>query len=327
MYQYSEQNTTSRAVFLEGDYELTDKLTLTLGGRYTEDEKESKQFGVVNTITPPFTDHPEEKWEEFTPRAGFRYAVDEDMMVYLTYSKGFRAGGFNGRVASLVEAREAYDPETVDSYELGIKSEWLDNRLRFNGNIFYMEYDDKQEELQLPDDGDTGQKTVVENAASATIQGVELEVQAFLGEGLSLRGNVGYLDTEYDDFSYVDINGDTIDLSGLEFRRAPDWTGSLDMTYQWEMIGGIAWVRGAYRYLGEHFVNVTNSPELENDAQNLFDASVNFSYDAFTFSVFGRNLTDEDGYIHGYDVAGLWSYAATRPPRTYGFEAVYNFGD
>ncbi|MEM8661700.1 MAG: TonB-dependent receptor, partial [Pseudomonadota bacterium] len=327
VYQYSEQNTTSRAVFLKGDYELTDKWTLTLGGRYTEDEKESKQFGAVNTITPPFTDHPEEKWEEFTPRAGVRYAVNDDMMYYFTYSKGFRAGGFNGRVASVVEAREAYDPETVDSYELGIKSEWMDNRLRFNGNIFYMEYDDKQEELQLPDDGDTGQKTVVENAASATIQGVELEVQAFLGEGLSLRGNLGYLDTEYDDFSYVDINGDTIDLSGLEFRRAPDWTGSLDMTYQWEMIGGIAWVRGAYRYLGEHFVNVTNSPELENDAQNLFDASVNFSYDAFTFSLFGRNLTDEDGYIHGYDVAGLWSYAATRPPRTYGFEAVYNFGD
>ena len=93
------------------------------------------------------------------------------------------------------------------------------------------------------------------------------------------------------------------------------------------MAGGTAWVRGAYHYIGSHYVNVTNSPELENDDQNLIDASVNYSYDAFTFSVYGRNLTDEDGYTHGYDVAGLWSYAATRPPRTYGFEVVYNFGE
>jgi iron complex outermembrane receptor protein len=93
------------------------------------------------------------------------------------------------------------------------------------------------------------------------------------------------------------------------------------------MGSGKAWVRGAYHYIGDHYVNVSNSPELKNDAQNLIDASVNYSIDAFTFSVYGRNLTDEDGYIHGYDVAGLWSYAATRPPRTYGLEVVYNFGE
>jgi len=189
-----------------------------------------------------------------------------------------------------------------------------------------MEYDDKQEELQLPDDNDTGQKTVVENASTATIQGVEVDVQAFINENLSLRANIGYLDSSYDDFTYEGIAG-PVDLSDLEFRRAPDWTGSLDATYEWDIGSGSAWVRGAYHYIGDHFVNVENSPELENDAQSLVDASVNYSINAFTFSVFGRNLTDEDGYIHGYDVAGLWSYAATRPPRTYGLEVVYNFGE
>ncbi len=327
LYQYSEQKTDSQAAFFEADYKLTDALTLTLGGRYTEDKKESKQYGLVNTISDPYTSHPNEKWDEFTPRVGARYNINDDMMLYATYSRGYRSGGFNGRVGNLVEAREPYDPETVDNYEAGIKSEWLDNRLRVNANAFYMEYDDKQEELQLPDDNDTGQKTVVENAASATLQGVEIEVQAFVNENLSLRANVGYLDTEYDDFGYVGLDGSTVDLSYLEFRRAPDWTGSLDATYQWDMAGGKAWIRGAYHYIGEHYVNVTNSPELENDAQNLFDASVNYSIDAFTFSLYGRNLTDEDGYTHGYDVAGLWSYAATRPPRTYGFEVVYNFGE
>ena len=327
IYQYSNQETDSWAVFFEADYKLTDALTLTLGGRYTEDEKESRQYGIVNTITDPFTSHPDEKWDEFTPRVGLSYNISDDMMLFATYSNGYRSGGFNGRVGNLVEAREPYDPETVDNFEIGIKSEWLENRLRVNANVFYLEYDDKQEELQLPDDNDTGQKTVVTNAASATLQGVELDIQAFLGDGLSLRANLGYLDSEYDDFQYTDLNGDIVDLSNLEFRRAPDWTGSFDATYEFDLGSGTMWMRGAYHYIGEHFVNVTNVPELENDEQHIFDASVNYSINGFTFSLFGRNLTDEDGYIHGYDVAGLWSYAATRPPRTYGFEMIYNFGE
>lgn len=327
IYQFTEQETKSTAVFFEADYAVTDALTLTLGGRYTEDEKDSRQEGNVETISGDFTSHPEDKWNETTPRIGARYAFNDDLMAFFTYSKGYRSGGFNGRVNSVEEARDPYNPETVDNYELGIKSEWLDNRLRVNANAFYMEYDDKQEELQLPSEGGTGQKTVVTNASSATIQGIEVDVQAFITQNLSLRANIGYLDTEYDGFSYVDLDGATVDLSALEFRRAPDFTGSLDVTYEWDTAGGEAWIRGAYHFIGEHFTNVTNSPELENDAQHLVTASVNYAMNnGLQFSLFGRNLTDEDGYSHGYDVAGLWSYAATRAPRTYGFEVQYNFG-
>ncbi|MFT6285344.1 MAG: iron complex outermembrane receptor protein [Alcanivorax sp.] len=327
IYQFTEQETESRAVFFEADYALTDALTLTLGGRYTEDEKSTRQEGNVETISAGFTRNPNEEWSETTPRIGARYAFSDDLMAFFTYSKGYRSGGFNGRVNNLEEARDAYDPETVDNYELGIKSEWFDNRLRVNANLFYMDYEDKQEELQLPDEGGTGQKTIVTNAASATIQGIEVDVQAFITENLSLRGNIGYLDTEYDGFGFVDLDGNNVDLSGLEFRRAPDFTGSVDATYEWDMAGGQAWVRGAYRFIGEHFTNSTNDPELENDAQHLVTASVNYAMNnGLQFSLFGRNLTDEDGYTHGYDVAGLWSYAATRAPRTYGFEVQYNFG-
>jgi iron complex outermembrane recepter protein len=327
IYQHTKMTTESWALFFEGDYAVTDALTLTLGGRYTEDEKETRQAGAQgNTVDAQNPNHPKEKWEEFTPRVGVRYAFDDDLMAFATYSQGYRSGGFLGRVDSDESARTPYDPETVDNYEIGIKSEWLDNRLRVNANVFYMEYDDKQEELQLPSNDSTGQKTVVSNASSATIQGAELEVQAFVSEHLSMRGNIGYLDTGYDDFAYEALDGSTVDLSDREFRRAPDWTASLDATYEWNMAGGTAWIRGAYRFLGGHYTSVDNSPELENDDQHLVDASINFSKNAFTLSLFGRNLTDEDGYIHGYNVATLWSYAATRPPRTYGAEIVYNFG-
>ncbi len=327
IYQFTEQDTESQAVFFEGDYAVTDRLTLTLGGRYTKDEKKTRQEGQVQTISGEFTSNPEEEWSEFTPRIGARYAFNDDVMAFFTYSKGYRSGGFNGRVNSVIEAREAFDPETVDNYELGIKSEWLDNRLRINANIFFMEYEDKQEELQLPDSSGTGQKTVVTNASSATIQGIEFDVQAYVSDRLSLRANLGYLDTEYDNFQYTALDGSVVDLSSLEFRRAPDVTGTLDATYEWDMAGGTAWVRGSYHYIGGHFTNVTNSPELENDGQSLVDASVNYAMsNGLTLSLFGRNLTDEDGYSHGYDVAGLWSYAAVRAPRTYGVELVYNFG-
>ena len=238
------------------------------------------------------------------------------------------------RWASIPVASSVIVPETT-SPSLGVtssfpgfvlSSEWMDRRLRFNGAIFQMDYEDKQEELQLPSEGPTGQKTVVVNAADATIQGIELELQAFITESLSIRANIGYLDTEYDDFSFIGAGGELTDLSGLEFRRAPDWNASLDATYEWQLGGGDAWVRGAYHFLGEHFIDVSNAPELTNDDQHLLDLSVNYAIKGIQFSVYGRNLTDEDGWSHGFDVSGAWAYASPRAPRTWGLEVVYNLG-
>lgn len=319
--QKSRQESESRAIFADIDWSITDKLTMNIGGRYNQDEKWTYQEGAVNATN-------DESWNEFTPRISLRYQLDEGTMTYATYSSGFRSGGFNGRVNSVEEATQPYNPETVNNFELGFKSESDDRRLRVNGAVFYMIYDDKQEELQLPSDTGTGQKTVVTNASEASIWGIELEAQAVIGEALTLRGNIGYLDTGYDNFQYTDgVSGETVDLSHLEFRRAPDITGTIDATYEWATPTGRVWVRGAYHYLGEHYVNVTNAPELQNDAQHLLDASVNWEINNLRLSVFGRNLTDEDGYTHGYDVAGLWSYAAVRPPTTVGAELVWSFGE
>ena len=321
LLQKSRQESESQAIFADVDWRINDALTINFGGRYTKDDKETVQTGMVNASN-------DESWSEFTPRVGLRYEFSDNIMAYATYSTGYRSGGFNGRVNSVEEATQPYDPETVDNMEVGFKSEWMDSRVRFNASYFVMNYDDKQEELQLPSDTGTGQKTVVTNASEATIQGLELEVQALIGEGFSLRANIGFLDTEYDNFQYTDaVSLETVDLSYLEFRRAPDVTATVDGTYEWDTSTGRAWVRASYHFLGSHWVNVTNSPELHNESQGLVDASVNWEFNDWQFSFFGRNLTDEDGYTHGYDVAGLWSYSAVRPPRTYGLEAIYRFGD
>ena len=134
----------------------------------------------------------------------------------------------------------------------------MDQRVRLNGAIFYMDYEDKQEEIGLPSEGATGQRISVFNAADATMQGVELELQAILTESLSISANLGYLDSEYDEFTFDSGPGGIVDNSGLDFRRAPDFTGSVNATYEWPMGNGDAWLRGSYRFLGEHFIEQTN---------------------------------------------------------------------
>ncbi len=314
--QTSIQETESRALFFEGDYELNDQWVLTLGGRYTKDEKNTSQAGIVTATA-------DDDWDEFTPRVGARFRVNDDLMFYGTYSVGYRSGGFNGRVDSIETATRPYDQETVNNYEIGMKSEWLDNTLRLNAAIFYMEYDDKQEELQLPSaTSGTGQVTLVTNASTATMTGLELDLLYYPTEALSLRANLGLLDAEYDDFQFTGASG-MVDLSGLDFRRAPKVTGSLSATYEWQLNEARAWTNVGWHYIGEHETDFANKPELGNDAQNLINASFNLAFDKVQVSAWGRNLTNEDGYGIGFDVAGLWSYAATRAPRTYGVEVTY----
>ena len=316
--QTSAQETESQALFFEGDYRVNDALTLTLGGRYTRDEKETAQSGIV-------TASGDNDWTEFTPKIGARYQITDDAMAYLTYSVGYRSGGFNGRVDSVETATTPYDQETVDNIELGFKSMWLDGKLRLNGAIFRMDYDDKQEELQLPSaTSGTGQVTLVANASTATMQGFELDFQFLPVQGLSLRANLGILDAEYDDFSFTGATG-LVDLSNLEFRRAPEVTGSLSGTYEWNIGEGRAWVHGGVHYLDQYEVDFANKPELTNDSQSIVNASLNYAYRNFQVSAYGHNLTEEDGYGIGFDVAGLWSYAATRAPRTYAIEVSYTF--
>ena len=132
------------------------------------------------------------------------------------------------------------------------------------------------------------------------MKGIELQGQALVSEGLTLAANFGYLDSEYDEFTF-DSGFGIVDNSGLEFRRAPEYTGSISGTYEWDMAGGQAWVRGAFRFIDDLFVEQTNRAELKNGKQNYLDASINYQRGGATFSLFGRNLTDEDALAHGLE--------------------------
>lgn len=314
--QTTDQTSDSWALFFEGDYEVSDDLKVTVGGRYTKDKKTTDQVGIV-------TADARHSWSEFNPKVALNYKLNDDAMVYALYSQGYRAGGFNGRVDSVESATTPYGNEIVDDFEIGFKSEWLDNTLRLNGTVFYMDYKDKQEEIQLPSaTSGTGQVTRVSNASTASIKGIELDMLWYPVEGLSIRGNLGLLDTKYDEF----LAGG-VDYSNLDFRRAPKVTFGLSGSYEWAVGDGQAYVGGGWHHIGAHEVDFANKPELHNTAQNLLDASMGYQWNNMEISLYARNIAKEDGYTIGFDVAGLWSYAATRAPRTYGVEVSFRFGE
>jgi iron complex outermembrane receptor protein len=337
------QTNKSWAIYGEGDYDLTEKLTLTVGARYTKDKKSSivndlpvKIYGTLIEANPVATlpgtikmaKPAEESWKKFTPRVSLRYELSDDSMVYGLWSRGYRGGGFNGRPATLSAATIPYDPETLDNYEIGFKTELADNRVRLNGSAFIMKYKDMQQDLDVPAPGtSTGRENRTINASSAEFRGFELDLTAQLFDGFTLNGNLGYLDAKYKDF-FGDIysTGKPVDASFLKIRRAPKWTGSLGGTYEQDIGNDAsAWISGDVRYIGGHEITFLNNPNLRNGGQFLVDASINARFNQTTVSLFGKNLANEKGWTIGYDVQGVWSYAAPRPSRTWGIAVTQAF--
>jgi len=337
------QTNKSWAIYGEADYELIDRLTLTLGARYTKDKKSSIVndlpifiYGTTVEANPVATlpgaismaEPVKESWSKFTPRVSLRYEFTDDLMAYALWSRGYRGGGFNGRPATIGAATIPYDPETLDNYEVGFKAEFANGMVRLNGAAFLMDYTDMQQDLDVPAPGtSTGRENRTINASSARFKGVELDLTAIPTDGLTFRGNLGYLDAKYKDFlGDIYSTGTPIDASFLKIRRAPKWTWSLGGTYETDLSDSMTgWITADVHYIGGHEMTFLNNPNLRNDGQYLVDASVNLRFDRTTLSVFGKNLANEDGWTIGYDVQGVWSYAAPRPRRTWGVALTQTF--
>lgn len=342
------QTNKSWALYGEGDYKLFDGLTLTVGARYTHDRKTSLVndktifiYGTTEEVNPIVVIEPslaggqivmtapvKQSWSKFTPRVSVRYEFTPDAMVYALWSRGYRGGGFNGRPATIGAATIPYDPETLDNYELGFKTQFANGRVRLNGAAFLMKYKDMQQDLDVPAPGtSTGRENRTINASSAEFKGVELDLTARLTQGLRMNANIGYLDAKYKDF-FGDIysTGTPVDASFLKIRRAPKWTWDVGATYEANIgANASAWVTGDVHYLGAHEITFLNNPNLRNGGQYLVDASVNVRLNKTTVSLFGKNLANEKGWTIGYDVQGIWSYAAPRPRRTYGIAVTQTF--
>lgn len=317
------QNTESLAVFFSSDWYVNDQWTVTVGARWTEEEKD---FLGGNKGLLYYPDRGEArpalfepvpykgKWDEVTPKLGVRWQPNDDLMLYYNYSEGFKSGGFFGRQANF-DIYAGYEPEFVKNFEFGWKSTLQDGRMILNGAIFKSDYDDKQESILIPVDL-TNVATVVRNAASMEMTGFELELQYQVTAAWDLMVTYGYLEAEYADY-LADLNGDGVitDNSGLIPRNTPENTFGITTSYTTQIGDGELKGRLSYRFRDEMNTDSSNKPQGALDSIENVNATISYSLENYSITVWGRNLTDEReqrwATIGGITDRGWWNEPAT----------------
>ncbi|VAW02465.1 TonB-dependent receptor [hydrothermal vent metagenome] len=337
-----DQTNSSKAAYAQLKYSATEDLTVTLGLRFTREKKEvisagEEFFGTGITTAEEmeaafgtgvgfgrtsFT--AENEWESFSPKFGLDYKVNDDVMVYASASRGFKSGGFNGR---LTNRAQSFDPETLWSYEAGFKSTLADRRVRLNMAAFYNDYKNFQLS-RFTANPDTGAfESVFDNAGKATIWGVEMEMTALLADNVTLDVNAGYLNSSYDEL-FGDFGVDVSDERKLV--NAPDFTSRASLRYDHELgNAGTLSLNGAISYRSKTYLTVSSSEILAQDGYVLLEASLQFVSDDQHWNVIlaGQNLTNRKFREHGFDLSAApgvqLGYYGT--PRTYSLTVRYNF--
>jgi iron complex outermembrane receptor protein len=274
-----------------------------------------------------------ERWRKFTPQVGMDFQLTPDLFSYVQYSTGFRAGGYNGRAARIVpESIGPYDSENRGSIEAGVKSDWLDDRLRVNLTGFY----DRFRGMQLPVIVPTGnplspQETLTQNAGTAEIWGFELESIAKPLDALTLWASAGYLDAEYLDFDGdLDGNGTIDDNTGLDLIRAPKYYGHLEALYEFPLSDfGTLGVNAGWTYTSHYSTTVANNAIANVPATSIYDGSLIYRPmdSAWHFTLYGKNLFNRVAIGGGLDVANLFAFNGPIPPRTYGVQIGWQYDD
>ncbi|MEO5598066.1 MAG: TonB-dependent receptor [Novosphingobium sp.] len=367
--QDTKGDAKSYAVFSDLQIKPTDRLTIGLGARWTHDDKAIfNDYGqvpflvrltqpnwngqcvqVVGLLAPgvpaygPANNCTFSKgFSKFTYRATASYEVADAVRVFGSVSRGYRSGGFNGRAGSPTSVGP-YQPEVVDAFELGLKADWLDHKLRTNFSVFQNNYKNKQEEVVQPSPPGAAnpQETVIQNAANARVRGFEAEITARPTSDLTLTGSLSYLDGKYINF-FKDVNGDNVadNVSTLTLRRAPHWTYSVGADYVHEMASGTVHANVLFRHVSPMQTcivpaapvvlgQVTNDPRCLSNSRNNLDASIGYTVkvgDAeVDLTVYGRNLTDNRGISGVLPVAGLMTFGIARSPRSFGVQAQVKF--
>jgi len=329
---YDQQNVTrSSAVYGELSWALADALSLTVGGRYTYDDKEYRNrsecldFGAqpdfIFCVAPLGAEfwniRTSKSWSEFTPKASVDWRASEDALLYVSAARGFKGGGWQGKPGTEAAALFPYDPEIAWTYELGAKTRWADGRVLANVAIFHTSFDD----LQVEQLDDAGLSLIIDNAASARINGIELELQVRPVPALQLWLSGSYLDAEYRDF--IDSAG--TDLSGNRLARTPEFRVAGGADYSMPINSELSLdVRMEYQWQDEMPWLVENT--VFEDSYGLLDARVALqaSEAQWEIALIGKNLTDE---LYRLDAIPFLGDVFSRfgAPRSYGVQFTKSF--
>jgi iron complex outermembrane receptor protein len=334
LYVYDFQNDVNNkneAAFFHADYKVTDQFGVTVGGRYTDVQAEFiggqgdlNNFpvggGTPLRYFPPGDNS--QSWHIFDPTFGAQYHITPDVMTYISWGKGFKAGGWTTRLSKVIDSgnQAEFAPEYSKTWEVGLKSTWFDQHLRANAALFYTDYSNIQLNIQ------EGPSPVYQNAGNAKIKGGELELQAALGHGFNLNFAGSYIDAYY---TYVNplteipqaplpIGDGTVvafDPLSAKLPKTPKYKLSLFPEYNYSLPND-ATVRllADFTYTAMMYNDALNTPLLRRPASRMFDASVHYvSPDNMYDVAFGGTNLTNDRYI----TVGSPNYAAGEVGGTY----------
>lgn len=352
-----EIDNESYAVFGQATYDITDKMALTVGVRYTD---ETRRFDpslqqVTNYFDPNATPLPgyvnvlngafgpigtqlfppgvyKRESDGTTPMASLSYQVTGDFMVYASYSEGFKGGGFSMRYFPAITPPPGLtgddiigyaDPETAESYEIGMKSEFFDSRMRLNASAFYIDYDD----LQLTLNVDVGGPLLVPslaNAGVAEIKGIEVELDAVPTDWLSVQASLGYIDADYDSFSDL-ARSQFPAANTFEIQNTPEVTVHVGGTATvFDNEKGRLFLRADYSWRDDQVKDFANF--VTQESYGILDASLTYATadHKWLVSLGGTNITDEIYLLSAIGDLDVNRGTASRPAEWY-LRLKYNF--
>ncbi len=284
----SEQKGKGLAAYAHLTYALTDKLKLTGGIRYDYDEKKMVLHDEFEKKPAPVQVYPEREASTssnaISPKLNLSYLAAEDMTLYANYAKGFRPGGVNqyGKASS---THLSYEPEYTDNYEIGVKTEWFQRRLRANFAAFYTYWRDQQQTLMAPE-------TYVANIGEMNSKGIEIELTALPVKNLEIRYNLGVVNTQYNKLLLLnDDKSDNIDFKGNKQIFTPDFSSSLSVTYSGKITKDVNFfIVPEWKYLGKYYLTYYN--DLIQDPFSLVNINAGVKYKKYELKFWVKNLTD-----------------------------------
>jgi iron complex outermembrane receptor protein len=293
-----DQDGDSKAVFYNLEYRPIAKLRLSTGGRYTSDHKRitivplqtcGSTLGFFNCPDVPF--NKKAKFSDFSPKFTAELQATAATMFYVSHTKGYRSGVFNGRATNEASIGPA-QPETVQTWETGLKTTFLDGRARVNLAAYTENYKNIQRTISV-----NGIQTLG-NAGSAKISGFELESTYRPFGGLELVGNASYVRARFNEFLGLAVAGPVYNPAvdpqlarQLRFNRVPEWTGYAGARYTWSLPADAQLTaRANYIYQSSQFLDTLN--ELTQKAVGLLETSLNYRKGQWMVSLWGKNLTD-----------------------------------
>lgn len=342
--QTQDQENQSISGFAQLYHDFTPELRVQAGIRYSHERTEAVST-TANTINPngqaTFNDplipgsliiaSGKESWNRLGYKVGMDYRPLDELMFYGYYARGFKSGGFTGRIA-IAQDIGPFDPEEVDTFELGLKSDLFDRRLRINLSAFLNKYRNMQvvQNITYPNGANSAS---IANAGKAETKGFELEVTAAPVQGLTLTGSLAYLDAKYLEYNTLVLDpggsGNLVPVSyaGNSLMNAPEWSASLGFNWTQPVGSGTLTTTGQYSYTSSKFTSYTNLPVERVGAVELVNASISWgpTDGNWELGAYARNLLDEQYFNQKLNLAGIGTLASLGNPREFGAVFRFNF--